>query len=107
MKDTPLHELSVGINANPRSDVKAALRVVENTNGKLKNEGLLQENSTTQDEIGQNTFDKLTKIEEIIALSKESKFLKRAVLDKTAEVTVIKNQLKQEISAKNEDVIGG
>lgn len=112
MKDSPTHELFNGINSIPKDNINSALQKVNSVNMRLAKENIITEPETSRAQITENTFDKMTIIENIITQSDTNNTLKSLHIDRSTKAQKLKAELNAVVKNKtNEeivnDVIGG
>ena len=75
MTDTPLHSLALGFNSKPRYDVQGAVQGAHKVNSELASKHIIQESPSTQADMQQAVFDKLTTINNITEKAATSSYL--------------------------------
>lgn len=112
MKDSPLHSLSLNFNSKPRFDVQGALQGTHKINLVLAKNHIIQESPSTQIDITEVVFNKLTFANDITEQAATYSLLNGLKLQKAAELQGLKEKLNQIVASKNNDeivndVIGG
>ena len=106
--DGTMHKLGNLINMLSRKAVSQAARNVNDVNNALAEKAVIVEPQTSRADISQTIFDRLTKIEDIIAKSKLNGYYKNAYVSKTVTLQELKNRFKaltQENRNENENVV--
>lgn len=112
MTDTPLHAYSTTFNSKPRYDVPGATQGAHQIYTYLSKEHIIQEQPSSQNDITQSVFEKLTKITQIQEKAGVAKELNINYVKYQATLQSLKAQLNEEVTSKAnanivKDVLGG
>ena len=115
MTDTPLHSLTLGFNSKPRDDVQGAVQGAHKVNSELASKHIIQESPSTQANIQQAVFDKLTTSNIITKIAHyrntitekaaTSSYLGSLYVLKTAEMQGLIKQLNGLVTSRDNDKI--
>ena len=103
MKENPLEVVKKA--ANPKPNIHKCSQVVHSVDVRLARQHHIQESPSTQNDITEAVFNKLTTINKITENVLINSYLNSLKLKKTAELQSLKAQLNELVTSKNNDEI--
>lgn len=110
MKINPLLEIKTA--ANPKPNTQKFSQVVHSVNVRMERQHYIQESPSTQRDITEPVFNKLTNVNELIEKKDLAKYLRSLEIQKMSELQNLKTRLNELVTSKNNneivnDLIGG